>query len=98
MMRMRVLLALFAGLLIAGSAWGADEWKKEFDAVCSQTDNAMSMTIEQLQEYVSRCEKIKPAIEALEASPRKVYLKRWQLCRDLFKYVLDSKKANKEEK
>lgn len=98
MTQVKVLLLLLASLLVASPVWAADEWKKEFDAVCSQTDNAMSMSVEQLRDYVGRCEKLKPAIEALESSPRKVYLKRWQLCRDLFKYVLDSKIANKEEK
>jgi hypothetical protein len=95
MMRYTLVL-MFCGCLLVGSlAWADDGWKKDFDQVCSQTDNAMTMTVEQLRDYVSRCEKIKPAIEALEPSPRKVYLKRLQLCRDLYKYVLDSKEAQK---
>lgn len=91
----RLLLVLVCGwLLLCGVAWaGDDDWKKEFEAVCSQTDNAMNMSVEQLRNYVSRCEKIKSSIEALEPSPRKVFLKRWQMCRDLYKYVLDSKEV-----
>jgi hypothetical protein len=92
-MKLLCLLLVIGSLHFVGVAWAEDDWRKEFDAVCCQTDNAMSMSIEQLRDSVKRCEKIKPAIEGLEPSPRKVFLKRWQLCRDLFKYVLDSKEA-----
>jgi hypothetical protein len=97
-MKLLCLLLVAGSLLVAGIAWAEDDWKKEFETVCCQTDNAMNMTVEQLRDSVNRCEKIKPAIEALEPSPRKVFLKRWQLCRDLFKYVLDSKEAAKDGK
>jgi len=87
-----VTIALWGMLLAsAGAAFAEEEWKKEFETVCCQTDNAMSLTNEQLKEYIDRCDRIRPAIEALEPSPRKVYLKRWKLCRELFKYVLDSR-------
>jgi C4-dicarboxylate-specific signal transduction histidine kinase len=98
MKRLALVLAVCAGLLVNSFAWAEDAWKQEFEQVCAQTDNAMNMTVEQLREYVTRCEKIKPAIEALEPSPRKVFLKRLQLCRDLYKYVLDSKEAQKSGK
>ena len=91
-------LLMAACLLSAGAVWAEDDWKKEYELLCSQTDNAMTMSVEQLRDYLSRCDKIKPAIEALEASPRKVFLKRWKLCRDLYKYVLDSKEVNKDSK
>lgn len=97
-MKRLLLLMLCVGVLTVGVARAEDDWKKEFEAVCAQTDGAMSMTVEQLREYVARCEKIKPAIEALEPSPRKVFLKRLQLCRDLYKYVLDSKEVKKDGK
>lgn len=86
-----LLLVLVVGI---GGAWAADdEWKKEFELICAQTDNAMNMPVEQLRDFVARCDKIKTSIEALEPSPRKVFMKRLQLCRDLYKYVLDSKMA-----
>ena len=98
MKRLALLSLVLGALLVSGVAWGADEWKKEFEEVCAQTDNAMSMSVEQLRSIVARCDKIKPAIEALEPSPRKVFLKRLQLCRDLFKYVLDGKEVGKDGK
>lgn len=96
MIRYVVTVLLFG--MLATVAAAEDDWKKEFETVCCQTDNAMSMSTEQLREYVARCDKIKPAIEALESSPRKVYLKRWKLCRELFKYVLDTRDVKPDAK
>ena len=39
--------------------------------------------------------RLKPKIEALEATPRKVYLKRLQMCRNLFAYLLEGKEKEK---
>src|SRR5512143_2775523 len=61
-----------------------EAWKKEFEAICSKTDDAMTLTKDELKDLVERCEKLKPMIEKLDESQRKVYLKRLQSCRDLF--------------
>jgi len=66
-------------------------WKVEYDAVCSKTDIAMTLSGEELKALITRCDHLKPKIEAEEGSTRKVYLRRLQMCRDLYKYVLDSK-------
>ena len=66
-------------------------WKAEYDSVCSKTDIAMTLSGEELQALIARCDQLKPKIEAEEESTRKVYLRRLQMCRELYKYVLDSK-------
>jgi hypothetical protein len=104
MMRSIMLLALMlavggvTGTMVPGvmTAVLADEaWKTEFEDICSKTQNAMEVPVAELQKLVERCDRLKPQIEALEASPRKVYLKRLQLCRDLLVYVLDTKAKDK---
>ena len=55
----------------------------------------MEMLPEELRLLVARCDRIKPQIDALEPSARKVFLRRLQLCRDLFLYVLESKEKGK---
>lgn len=75
----------------AAAAESVDLWKVEFDAVCGQTDNAADMSVEELKIALGRCDALKPKIEALEATPRKVYLKRLQMCRNLFAYLLEGK-------
>ncbi len=68
-----------------------EDWKKEFEDICSQTQDAMTLSIDELKNLVERCDKLKPEIEKLEGPARKVYLRRLQLCRDLFYFVLESK-------
>ena len=72
-----------------------EEWKAEFDAVCSKTDVAMTLLVEELKELIERCDKLKPRIEAEEESTRRVYLRRLQVCRNFLEYVLDSKQQTK---
>lgn len=78
-------------VIARAEATAAESWKTEFDAVCGQTDNATSMSVAELKKAVERCDALKPQIEALETTPRKVYLKRLQMCRNLFTYMLESK-------
>jgi hypothetical protein len=72
-------------------AHAQEDWKKEFEDICSQTQDAMTLSIDELRNLVGRCDKLKLQIEKLEGPARKVYLKRLQLCRDLFAFVLESK-------
>ena len=69
----------------------AENWKAEFDTVCSKTDTAMTLSAAELKELIARCDQLKPKIEAEDGSTRKVYLRRLKMCRDLYLYVLDSK-------
>lgn len=83
---------------VAAASVAADSWKAEFEAVCGQTDNATDMSVAELKKAVERCDALKPQIEALEATPRKIYLKRLQMCRNLFAYMLESKEKEKPAK
>jgi len=89
-----VTLAPFAAAAAENAPVG---WKAEFDAVCGQTDNAASMSIAELNSAVARCDALKPQLEALDATPRKVYLKRLQMCRNLFTYLLEGKEKEKKQ-
>jgi hypothetical protein len=73
------------------SAEAVESWKAEFDTICGQTDNAADMSVDALKKAIEKCDALKPKIEALEATPRKVYLKRLQMCRNLFAYLLEGK-------
>lgn len=87
--------AVFAGLLVISLTRvvpAAEEpWKKEFDAVCSATTGSMSLSHDELQSLVERCDRLKPLLGGLEESARKVYLKRLEMCRNLLAFVLESK-------
>ena len=66
-------------------------WKVEYDSVCSKTDLAMTLPREELSALIDRCDKLRPKIELEEESTRKIYLRRLQMCRELYKFVLEAK-------
>jgi hypothetical protein len=71
-------------------------WQKEFDDVCSKTQDAMSLSIADLTLLVKRCDALVPRIEKLDETRRKVFLRRLQQCRGLYAYVLESKNNDKK--
>jgi hypothetical protein len=75
----------------AGVAHAQDDWKTEFEAVCSKTQDSAALSPDELKNLVDRCDRLRPRIEKLDETQRKVYLKRLQMCRDLFAFVLESK-------
>jgi hypothetical protein len=90
-----ILLALLAwpgALVTAASAADAPEgWQKEFEEVCSQTQDAMQFNARELKALVQRCDALAPQIEKLDETRRKVYGPRLRQCRGVFTYVLESK-------
>ena len=68
-----------------------DDWKAEFEAICAGTQDSAAMTSDELKNLIDRCDKLRPRIEKLDETQRKVYLKRLQMCRDLYAFVLEYK-------
>jgi len=66
-------------------------WSAEFESVCSKTQDAMVLSSDELRALIVRCDTLKPKIDALDESRRKVYGKRLQQCRDLYDFVLKSR-------
>jgi hypothetical protein len=105
-MRPRILVLAFtvlSALVPAAGAGGhalaqapaaaAADWKKEFEEVCAKTQDAMALPLDELKSLVARCDRLKPQIERLEESQRKVYSRRLQVCRDLYQFVLESRQG-----
>ena len=85
-----VIVTGFPHARIGAVAYAEEGWKTEFDEVCVKSSEAETLPKTEVKSLIERCDKLKPRIEALEESSRKVYLKRLQMCRDLFAYVLES--------
>ena len=79
------------GAMAQGPAAATQDWKKEFEEICAKTQDAMALPMEELKGLVSRCDKLKPRIEKLDESQRKVYSRRLQVCRDLYQFVIESR-------
>jgi hypothetical protein len=97
----RVVAALLALAAFPGSAARAADgpgaaatkagWKAEFDDVCARTQEAMTLSPAELKDLVARCDALKPIIDALDETSRKVYARRLETCRNLYQFVLDYK-------
>jgi hypothetical protein len=72
------------------AAQAQDDWKAEFNDICAKTANPMSLSKAEIRSLIERCDKLKPRIEKLDESTAKVYLKRLQMCKDLYVFVLES--------
>ena len=78
----------------AGIVFAQEDWKGDFETVCSKTQDAMTFSVDELKDLIVKCNKLKPLIEKLDESQRKVYLRRLQLCKDLFVLCSNQKKRN----
>ena len=84
-------IALLGRLAGSGVAYAEEAWRKEFDDICSRTEGSMALTKEELRELIGRGEKLKTVVGTLDESTKKVFLKRLQMCMDLYKYLYEVK-------
>jgi hypothetical protein len=77
---------------IAAPAQGADDWRAEFDATCAQTDTAMNLSVNELVALTEACERLEKVIAGLGETERKVFMKRLQMCKNLYLFVLETKR------
>jgi hypothetical protein len=78
-------------LVSVAQARAEQDWRKEFDDICAKTQDAMALSVEELKSLVIRCDELKPQLEKLDESSRKVFTRRLQACRDLYQFVLESR-------
>jgi hypothetical protein len=79
------------GAVRPARAQAPGDWKKEFEEICAKTQDAMALPMEELRSLIARCDRLKPQIEKLDESQRKVYGRRLQVCRDLYQFVIESR-------
>jgi hypothetical protein len=93
---------MLAGIIgvftVLNPAYGESDWKTEFAATCAQSDDAMSFSIPELKKLIDRCGRLQTVIEAQDETVRKVYLKRLQICKNLYMFVLDTKMQEQKPK
>jgi hypothetical protein len=73
-----------------------ENWRTEFDNLCGKTEESMTMKLEELKDLVIRCDKLKPAIEASDNPQKKVFLKRLEMCKNLFSYMVEVREKERK--
>lgn len=69
----------------------AAPWETAFEAVCAKTPEVMTLSREELLALVTECDRLRPQIEGLPETPRKVYRKRLEMTRNLLLFTLEAK-------
>jgi hypothetical protein len=93
-----IMTGLLCLWLFQGIACCEEPWQADFDETCSKTGEAMALSVIELNLLIVRCAALQKIIETKEQSVRKVYLKRLQMCRNLYAYVLEYKKNEQPSK
>lgn len=80
-------------LLSASTSWGEEEvpWKDEFERLCGYTDVATTLDVPQLTELITDCDRLLERLEMLNDPKKKTYIFRTKKCRDLFRFILETK-------
>lgn len=55
---------------------------------------AMTLSTEELVNFAERCDALRPALENLEETPRKIYLKRLEKTKSLYLFVIEARKSS----
>jgi hypothetical protein len=80
------------------AAFSEDTWRTDFDATCAQSNNAMTLSVNELKMLIERCDHLQKIVESQEETIRKVYSKRLQMCKKLYVFILETKIQEKQSK
>ena len=97
-----VFLCFFHGNPVVGTlsnAYAQQDWKQEYSTVCAKTQNAVTLSAEELKDYIERCDVLHDGINeegGLQGeTEKKVYTKRLKMCRDIYEFTLEYKNMKK---
>jgi len=93
-----VLAACLVLSVYLSKAYCDEAWRAEFDDACAKTMDSMALSAGELKALIGRCERLQKIIEQQDETVRKVYLKRLQMCKNLYVYVLEGKSGEKLQK
>jgi hypothetical protein len=68
-------------------AYAQNDWKTEFEDICSQTFVVATLTQPEIKRLIERCDALKLRIEKIDEATAKVYLQRLKRCHDLFVFM-----------
>lgn len=97
-LKLLVLTGCLSMFLTLQAASGEEAWRIDFDETCAQSNNAMALSMPELKKLIEQCDRLQKIINVQEETIRKVFLKRLQMCRNLYVFVLDAKMQEQKPK
>lgn len=89
---LRGLIPVFVLFCVVPTALCAEPWKDEFDRLCGVTDQATTFSEDELKGLIQDCDRLMEKLKGMEVPKKKLYLFRIKKCRNLFTFILDTKK------
>lgn len=73
----------------------ADEesWKKEYNRICGKSHEAIALSEEDLVNRMKQCNDMLSTIERSDNPRKKIFIFRFEKCRNFYQYLIDSKKG-----
>ena len=97
-LKLLILAGFLSLFLTMQAAYGQDSWRTDFDTACAQSNDAMALSMPELKKLIEQCDRLQKIIEAQDETVRKVFLKRLQLCKNLYVFVLETKMQEHQPK
>jgi hypothetical protein len=97
-LKLLILAGCISMFITISAAYGEDAWRTDFDATCAQSNDAMALSKTELKKLIEQCDRLQKIIETQEETVRKVFLKRLQLCKNLYVFVLETKMQEQQSK
>jgi len=79
------------------SADGVAAWKEEFEKICSQTEIATSLSVEQLRQLISDSDMLLKKLHGIEDPWTKVYIFRLKNCQNFFNFALEWQEKEQQD-
>ncbi len=96
MLRIIVVMALFAFLLsLPSDAVAQDQWKEQFNRICNYTDISDTLNDEELNALIKDSDVLIDKLETLDMPEAKVYIFRLKKCRNMYRFIIDTRAAKK---
>jgi hypothetical protein len=93
MRKLTILLVCLAFIFLLAPAASADDWRAEFDEICSKVELAESLSLEELNALVERADELLPKIQSSDNPQKKVYIFRLKKCRNFLNYIIELKEG-----
>jgi len=69
----------------------ANDWRTEFDDLCSQVPNGTSLSREELLSLIDRTDTLIERLKEMDLESKDIFLFRLKKCRSFFQYMIDLK-------
>lgn len=71
-----------------------DSLEATFNELCSQTENAEALSVDEITSMIARCGSLKEKITTSSHPKKKVLLFRLEKCRNFLEFILQTKELN----